>query len=315
MINSQYIPDENTAPYIKKIFNDYAAGKGMRTIAAEISATGARTLRGNPFDNRGIEYILNNPVYIGKIRWSPDGKQASKRIYDEEKFMIVKGNHEPLISQELYDEVHERLAKEKILHRPRQKKEHPAEYMLKGLVRCSSCGATLCFLSTKNPSLQCHNYAKGRCHASHCISLEKANTAIIEAIEQAALTNLFEITPREQSIPQAYTDYDALIKAAEKKLSRLTAAYTEGVYTLEQLKPLKNALDAEIEELKTKKEQELTSPQAIDREEFKQKLLELIPFLRSRTVSESAKNEALRTILSHITFSRPTTTFTLHFHA
>lgn len=317
MINGEYIPDPDSAPFIEKIFNDFAAGKGMRTIAYEISACGAKTLRGNPFDNRGIEYILNNPVYKGLIRWSPDGKVASKRIYDEDKFMIVKGNHEPLISEELFDAVQKRLEHEKELHRPNQKKDHPAEYMLKGIVRCSSCGATLCLQHTKSPSLQCHNYAKGRCLTSHNISLKKANTAVIESIEQAALTDLFTLTPKSTSSFEAPTDYDALIKSAEKKLTRLTAAYIDGAYTLEQLKPLKSALDKEINELKAQKEKALASDSdttAARRKEFRQKLTETAALLKSPEISEPAKNELLRLILDHITFSRPTTTFTLHFH-
>lgn len=317
MINSEYIPDPDTAPFVEKIFKDYAAGKGMRAIAYEISACGARTIRGNPFDNRGIEYILNNPVYKGKLRWSPDGKVASKRIYDEDKFMIIAGKHEPIISEELYEAAQIRLRREKELHRPRQKKEHPAEYMLKGIVRCSSCGATLCLTHTKSPGLQCHQYAKGKCTTSHNISLSKANTAVIEAIEQAALTDMFTLSPKASSSYEAPTDYDALIRAAEKKLSRLTAAYIDGAYTLEQLKPLKSTLDKEISELKAQKELASLSPDTAEEEKraaFRKKLKELLPTLKSPSVSESAKNEILRTILDHITFSRPTTTFTLHFH-
>ena len=318
MINSEYIPDPDTAPFVEKIFKDYASGKGMRAIAYEISACGARTIRGNTFDNRGIEYILNNPVYKGKLRWSPDGKQASKRIYNEDKFMIIDGKHEAIISEELYEAAQTRLRREKELHRPRQKKEHPAEYMLKGLVRCSSCGATLCLTHTKSPGLQCHQYAKGKCTTSHNISLSKANAAVIEAIEQAALTDMFTLSPKASSSYEAPTDYDALIKAAEKKLSRLTAAYIDGAYTLEQLKPLKTALDKEISELKSQKEEQAShSPDTAEEEKraaFRQKLKEILPTLKSTSVSESAKNEILRTILDHITFSRPTTTFTLHFH-
>ena len=316
MINGEFIPDPDTAPFIEKIFSDYVSGKPMRTIATEISALGARTLHGNPFENRGVEYILNNPVYIGKIRWSTDGKVASKRIYDEDKFMIVDGKHEPIISPELYEAAQKKISREKLLHRPRQKKEHPAEYMLKGLVRCSSCGATLCLTHTKSPGLQCHNYAKGRCTTSHHISLTKANVAVLEAIEQAALTGQFELSPRTLSTAPVKTDYDALIKSTQNKLQRLTAAYIDGTYTLEQLKPLKASLEKELAELQTKKLQEDSTPQNVtEKEVFRNKLLSLLPSLHSPDVSEAAKNESLRTILDHITFSRPLSSFTLHFHS
>lgn len=320
MKEGAYIPDSDTAPFVQKIFQDYLAGKGMRIIAQELSAAGARTLRGNPFENRTIEYILNNPVYAGKIRWSTDGKKASKRIYDQEEYMISDGIHTPIIDSELFEAVQEKLQYDKILHRPRQKKGEPAEYMLKGLVRCSSCGATLCLTCTKSPGLQCHQYAKGRCTTSHNISIKKANKAVIDGIREAALTDLFTVTPNLNSPEKPPTDYDALIRSAQKKLDRLTLAYIDGAYTLEQLKPLKASLEKEIENLRKQKEDDLasrdpSSPLSPEfRARYKEKLLNLIPFLEDTTVSEQAKNEALRTILSHITFSRPTSTFTLHFH-
>ncbi len=314
MINGEYIPDSATAPIVEKIFSDYISGKSIRAIAYEITALGVRTIRGNAFDNRGIEYILNNPVYIGKIRWSPDGKTASKRIYDENKFMISTGKHKAIITEEIYRTAHKRLNEEKELIRPRQKKEQHAEFMLKGLIRCSNCGATLCMTHTKNPGLQCHNYSKGKCRISHHISLKKANAAVINAIKKAALTNKITLLPNEHNITCAATDYNNLINYAEKKLSRITAAYIDGIYTIEQIKSLKTAVENEINELKAQKEKAEQNADKKRTEAFKPKTVNLTDFLISPLVSEAAKNEALKTFISEIVFSRSEKSFTFFFY-
>ena len=79
----------------------------------------------------------------------------------------------------------------------RQRKEQSVDWMLKGLVKCSCCGATLIRSQTACPSMQCHNYAKGKCQTSHSLSIKKANTALISALEQAVKTMEFNFAPAE----------------------------------------------------------------------------------------------------------------------
>ena len=67
------VPDESEAVYVRRIFDSFLSGKGLFVIARELNAMGVRTHRGNPFENRTVEYILRNPVYIGKLRWNPSG--------------------------------------------------------------------------------------------------------------------------------------------------------------------------------------------------------------------------------------------------
>ena len=65
-------PEE--AEIIREIFRRFISGDAMFCIAKDLSARGVRTHRGNPFENRTIDYILNNPVYLGKLRWTPTGR-------------------------------------------------------------------------------------------------------------------------------------------------------------------------------------------------------------------------------------------------
>lgn len=69
--NGTYVPDDN-AQYVPLIFDDFISGMGYREIAVKYSNIGVRNRYGNTLDNRFIEYLLRNPAYIGKIRWSTD---------------------------------------------------------------------------------------------------------------------------------------------------------------------------------------------------------------------------------------------------
>ena len=102
---------------------------------------------------------MHNPVYIGKIRWSTNGRAASTRDYDNENIMIVDGTHEPLIDLDTWNKVQELLMENKHKYKRYQRREQPVKFMLNGLVRCDHCGATLVRQSPNGQSMQYPNYA------------------------------------------------------------------------------------------------------------------------------------------------------------
>lgn len=304
--DKKLIPNSD-APYVSDIFNAYLNGAGQREIARNLALKGIKTRRGNAPDNRFVDYILNNPVYIGKIRWSTDGKAASRRDYSNENIMIVDGEHEPIIDLDLWNKAQERLQETKRLYGRYQRREQPVQFMLKGLVRCSSCGATLVMQSTACMSIQCHNYARGTCGVSHSLSINKANKAVVSALEQAVNDLSFTVEPA--SIPKESTssiDYDKLIKLEETKLQKIKEAYLSGVDSLEEYKQNKATVQETIGRLKEEKEsKQSTEPASIDKCVFAKKVLNVLEFIKSPDVTEQAKNEALRSIISRIIYVKP----------
>ncbi len=291
------------AEYVKGIFNDYLNGLGVRAIAVKYANLGLKTKRGNPPDNRCIEYMLRNPVYTGKIRWSLEGRAASTRHYNNPNIMIVDGKHQPIISQELFDKVQEKLDEQKNMYGRYQRREQPTQFMLKGLVRCSDCNSTLILISTKAPSLQCHSYAKGSCHTSHCISLTKANQTIIELLENAIATKTFNVVPNNLQIdtPEV-ADYKRLIENERAKLNRIKNAYQDGIDTLEEYKANKTKILATIEKLEKSKIKEARPK--LDKEAYAKKVYNVLKIIKDKTQTEENKNTALRTIIKSITFNK-----------
>ncbi len=319
MRDGQYYPDEQNgaADVIREIFRRYADGDGMREIATSIGARGVRTKFGNMPDNRWIEYILHNPCYIGRIRWSLDGVRAvSKRDYDNDRVMIVNGHHEPLISMELWDKVQTRLVEQKKAYSAYSRREQPVEHMLKGLVHCSACGGTLAVNGISGKAklhcLQCCNYARGACHTSHSVILPKIESGVIEALKLAAATKQFSIIPKEpKKNVQPGIDYDKLIALEKRRLERAKEAYLAEVDTIEQYAKNKEEITARIEELTKRKDMETT--REIDVDAFANKVLAIIHLIEQDDISPKAKNEALRTIIDKIVFEKAKGNLAIYF--
>jgi len=164
--DKKLVPVPKEAEFIRLIFNKFADKQmGLRSLAEYANNMGMKTKRGNKFENRTIEYILNNPVYIGKTRWTPTGK--TKRNWNNPDSIIAQGDHEPIIQNDLWERVHEILKIQKEIHPKRAKQNAQTASWPKGLMRCGTCGSTLiCF---KNAYMQCNGYAKGSCGISHCV--------------------------------------------------------------------------------------------------------------------------------------------------
>lgn len=322
MKDGGYVPDSD-ADAIKKIYEDFLAGIGMRAIARKYSDLGLRTKKGNELDNRTVEYILCNPVYTGKIRWSKEGRAASKRHYSDPNVLIFDGKHEPIVDIALFDKVQKKLEEQKKRYGKYQRQEQQVRYMSKGLVRCGSCGATLVASYGKTPTLQCHNYARGSCKVSHSISIEKLDSAIKEYLAKVSVTGDFKVTKavhEAKTADKQSTDYSKILKNEYVRLERIKQAYQSGIDSLEEYKVNKAKALEFIEYVKAEKaaaeaaakETEISNKTA--KERYRTKIQSVTKIINDKTATPAAKNAALRSILSKIVLEKPENTLDFYFY-
>ena len=170
------------ADTVRDIFSSYLSGESKASIATRMKKLGITTAKGTPPNARWVDYTLKNPVYIGKIRWSHGGRCASDRKTDN--VMLSEGLHSPIIPNELWQGVQDKLRLEK--KKPSALRSVNTEITpLYGLFRCDSCGSLLSMLSPSSPYLQCSGYSSGSCKVSHCISIKRAETVIFSAFKEA----------------------------------------------------------------------------------------------------------------------------------
>lgn len=293
MIDKQLVINEDTAPIIRRIYAEFIGGKDMRPIARELNADGYRTLYGKPFEHRTIEYILRNPIYKGYLRYTP-GNCGSKSHYRNAKPLIYKGLHEPIIPPDIWEKAEKRMEDIKRAHK-KYCADTPVKYdlMLRGLLKCSSCGATMIYGSQ---GYQCGNYNRGKCLHSHYISENRINAAVIDAIRVLNVNGDISIVPPEP--PKTEDNTMQMIRREENKLKRIKEAYVNGIDTLDEYKANKEKINAEIERLKSK-----MKPKQAVKPDIEKRRIEFIK-LFDGDATPGELNAALKAFISHIVYDR-----------
>ena len=312
MVDKKLVIDPYTSVIVKMIFDDFMKTGNKTALARKLNSMGIKTIRGNNWDNRGVEYVLNNPVYIGKLRWTPTGK--TRRNYHNPDTLIVDGEHQPIISEKMFEETQQKLADIKNSYKPFSR-QSSAQFMLRGILRCSNCGATL-VMSANKDYLQCHNYSKGKCSVSHSISIKKVSKMVLDTIETAFRTGSFQLNVHSQQARQSHSiNYDELINKEKNKLLRAKEAYEQGVYTLAEYAESKKIIMSHIENLEAQKPRTENISMSALKKEFVRKHTPTLEKLKSSDLSEQEKNDLLHTFVENIIFKRADCTFQLIFHA
>ncbi|QRN48628.1 recombinase family protein [Macrococcoides bohemicum] len=139
--------NESEAEIVRRIFNEYANGKGYRAIANGLNKDGLRTKKGNPFDIAGVKYILNNVFYIGQIKFQQYiGWNEKRRKGYNPNPIIAEGKHEPIIEKDLWNKVHRRMSE--MSKKPQV--HGKGTNVLTGLIRCPVCGHAHAAANTVN---------------------------------------------------------------------------------------------------------------------------------------------------------------------
>lgn len=298
---------EEQASAVRMIFNDFINGEGFLHIAKKVNALGFRTRFGKQFENRGIEYILNNPAYKGYARWTPTGKVRRKTSPDT---IIVKSDHEPIIDEKTFDEVQELLKARKEIHRKYYKGvSDNSRHWISGLTRCKTCGRSL--VKSGYGDLVCNGYCKGTCPTSQRVKLKDLEEAILEQIK-LDFTKDISLKKRVKIVSKDDTDtiLSQLAKLPEKE-ARAKEAYINGVDTLEEYKANKEAIESQRKLLEAslkncKKTQNVEN-------DFKTTLKTIYEKLIDENISSKEKFNISHTIIDKIEFDKSAQTLYLSY--
>lgn len=309
--DGRLVPDETEAVYVRYIFDSFLAGKGMYVIARELNAMGIRTHRGNPFENRTIEYILRNPVYIGKLRWNPSGR--TRRDFFNENIIVADGGHEPLISKETWNAAQRHLDAVKAQRGYKARPSYDLKGWTSGIVRCAACGATLIFAQPHY--YKCNHYTRGRCKHSQHVRAEALEEAIIARLK----TDAGNTSPLSCNIictnaggGHELTRLEATVRQLHVKRGRLQEAYLAGVLNLEDFSAAKKDIEsaisqaeAELEDLKAKSDGEVVKHRLQDA------IAHALETLQSPGASLEEQNNAARSVMENCVFDKDNSLLTI----
>lgn len=134
-VNKELVVEENEAKIVELIYNMYAeAHLSLRGVCRYLDEHGYnREYKGKQvhFTDRFIADMLDNPIYCGKYHYN-------KRSGIGATVMEIKGSHKPIVSEELWNAVHE---KREQCFRSDKKWDKDRVNLLTGIVKCPVCGS------------------------------------------------------------------------------------------------------------------------------------------------------------------------------
>ena len=304
------VPEE--AALVRSIFARFIAGEGLFPIAKWMNDMGITTHRGRKFENRTIEYIVRNPVYIGKLRWNPSGK--TRRDFSNENIITSDAEHEPLITEETWKAAQKRMAEVKAQWKYHGRPLSEKRDWLSGLVRCATCGCTLIF--SKPHYWKCNGYAKGACKHTQHIADERLKGMILARMEQDARpgsrVSYALVNPASESLDES-TQLLEQQKNIAVRIARLREAYLAGVESLESYSAAKTTLEQQGESIAQRLEEAKTPTDESKAEILIRKNIASCVALLNSDASKEEKHNAIHSIIEKCTFSKESNSIALSY--
>jgi len=266
--HTRLVINEKEAKIVKRIFELYIAGNGYKAIANRVNKEGHLGKRGKPFSISTIKTILENPVYIGMIRYDVRRNWTDKRRGDINPTPILEqGEHEPIISLLDWEKAQQILKNRS----GKPNRVHGGIFPFTGVMKCPQCGSGMVVMRTVNKlkdgtrkTLEYYacgawkNQGTSVCR-SNTIRADKAESYIFERL-QALATNKQLVKEVADQVNNKRSNHDeplqqehqALLKEleqAKRKKDKAMELYEEDIITKVDLQQRLIKVNEQIEQL------------------------------------------------------------------
>ena len=268
-----------------------------------------------------IHRLLISEIHLGYVIY---GKSRSHRgtaqLVDKEDWVKVKGEHEPVKTEEEHAQIMARIEQNKIIPR----KCRAGMLPLSGLLYCSKCGRRMQFKRsrTKNENywtaLCTYTYPDGR----KCDQVgRKLNDDFYKALYQHIIKLDEQTLELVDEINEQYRELQALIEIKQKELEQTEQAieklfdlFEEGAITKQRLadriaghERIKVELEVELEKYKTA----LASQVNVVSVEMVQKRIEEFKNIWTNAINPNEQNRAFKLLIDRIIYNREDNGLTL----
>jgi site-specific DNA recombinase len=138
----EVVPDERTAPTVKRIFDLYTREQLGTAAVARVLTDEHAPAPAAGWQPAVVQWVLENEAYLGRVIWRGEG---------------LPGLHEPLVDEFTFARA-QRVLRERgddmALRR-----SNPGDYLLSGLLRCGRCKRAYVGMSAKGNGGTYHYYA------------------------------------------------------------------------------------------------------------------------------------------------------------
>ena len=311
--------NDEQANIVRSIFDWYVNENiGTQTVSNRLNELNITPPRGSKWTPDSIRTIVENPIYIGKVRWNTrkavrvvrDGEIIKTRpINDADDYILVDGKHEAIISEELFTAAIEKRGR---THRACSNKE--LRNPLASLLYCD-CGRAMSYRHStrgnyvyREPRLVCNG--QKYCSSGSC-SVEELLPFIVDVLRKRIADFDVEAKGGNDEIIQAQA---RLLESLEKKFadieSREISLWESQLDAETRMPPnVIRILTAKIEKEREETEkaiekarEEMVKP--IDYEKQIVTFQMALDALLDDTVSVAEKNFYLKKCIDRITYHR-----------
>lgn len=209
-----HVLDDAVAPFVVKMFELYASGDySLSALTDKMYSIGLRSRSGRRITKSRIHVLLTDPFYIGKIRWNDK---------------IFPGKQEPLISEEVFNTVHQILTGR---NTPKYSKHN---FLYRGLIRCAECSGTITWETQKGHIYgHCNHYRN--CQQQSWTEENVVDHQLLQGFNKLEIQNEHIVNWLREALRQSHKDeikyYESSVGALNKNLgiiqNRIDRIYDE----------------------------------------------------------------------------------------
>ena len=233
-------PVSEEADLIVQAYELYAAGGYTDSrIADFLNGQGARTRRGRLWTKDAVRELMQNEFYLGFVQYRGD---------------LYPGQHEGVISRELFDRVQEQRRAN--ARKPRLVSENRRVYILSGIARCAECGRNLRAQAKPHTDLAWYREVSKQRGFTDCsvagksIRQEKAEAQIGEIVSRFQLPDDWrEIIYRQVNDLDAQAEALAERNRLEKRLKRAARLFLDGMMEDDEYEQEKTDIQTRLDQL------------------------------------------------------------------
>jgi site-specific DNA recombinase len=214
--------DPGQAAVIRRIFEEYVAGRSPRAIATDLNREGIPSPRGRTWNastinghRQRLHGILQNPLYSGKMiygrltyRKDPESGVREPRLVESDKWVHIDVPEWRIVAAETWEKA-QRMRARHSTHRPHQARR--PRHLLSGLLRCGVCDGAYTMRSSDRLGCVAHR-EKGTCANNRTVLLTDLETRVLGGLRDRMLA------------PEIFAEF---AEEYRRELKRLKAGQTD----------------------------------------------------------------------------------------
>lgn len=217
------VPEEERV--LRELRRVYMAGNGFGATGGHLNSRGFLRRGGRPWNQFGVEYVLSNPFYAGKMKYGSkkkNGKYANKKKDEQVDVIWSDTNFPTIFTWDEYVEHTDRMKRRQFYGTSKN-----TSYWFTGVLRCSRCGKSIYAKPKKTPNGTVILYmCSGRTKFMQCdlptLRQNVAEKLIMEYISGIQLV-YSEVAAADEKQQNQAEDNEDRLKDLQKQLSQILA--------------------------------------------------------------------------------------------